>query len=180
MKSSGSLSCGWSPNSTDIGWDTTSRHYRRCFKSTAEGWGEEPLKGTSPRTSIACVLPWEKAKFMGRHSPRQMSSTIRSGGVAYGWSTGVHEVATLFALTQNPCQKWEDLGYGKAALIYQRTQQVLKAARLLPAHRRLPHQAFLSGLWWKLLSLQPLRLLAYLPGLGCLRPLNKRTPSTSQ
>ena len=47
---------------------------------------------------------------------------------------------------------------------------MLKAARLLPAHRRLPHQAFLSGLWWKLLSLQPLRLLAYLPGLGCLRP----------
>ena len=86
-------------------------------------------------------------------------------GVAYGWSTGVHEVATLFALIQNPCQKWEDLGYGKAAVIYQRAQLVL-----LPAHRRLPHQAFLSGLWWKLLSLQPLRLLAYLPGLGCLRP----------
>ena len=89
---------------------------------------------------------------------------------------GVHEVATLFALTQNPCQKWEDLGYGKAALIYQRTQQVLKAARLLPAHQRLPHQAFLSGLWWKLLSLQPLRLLAYLPGLGCLRPVEQEDP----
>ena len=98
-------------------------------------------------------------------------------GVAYGWSTGVHEVATLFALTQNPCQKWEDLGYGKAALLYQRTQHVLKAARLLPAHRRLPHQAFLSGLWWKLLSLQPLRLLAYLPVLGCLRPAAQEDPT---
>ena len=98
-------------------------------------------------------------------------------GVAYGWSTGVHEVATLFSLTQNPCQKWEDLGYGKAALLYQRTQHVLKAARLLPAHRRLPHQAFLSGLWWKLLSLEPLRLIAYLPALGCLRPAEQDDPT---
>ena len=54
--------------------------------------------------------------------------------------------------------------------MYQRTQQVLKAGRLLPAHRRLPHKAFLSGLWWKLLSLHPLRLIAYLPMLSCLRP----------
>ena len=83
----------------------------------------------------------------------------------------------LFALTHNPCQKWEDLGYGKAALLYQRTQHVLKAARLLPAHRRLPHQAFLSGLWWKLLSLQPLRLIAYLPVVGCLRPAKQEDPT---
>ena len=88
----------------------------------------------------------------------------------------MHEVATLFALTQSPCQKWEALGYGKATLLYQRTQHVLQAARLLPAHRRLPHPAFLSGLWWKLLSLQPLRLLAYLPGLGCLRPTEEAEP----
>ena len=54
---------------------------------------------------------------------------------------------------------------------------MLQAARLLPAHRRLPHQAFLSGLWWKLLSLQPLRLLAYLPVLGCLRPTEQADPT---
>ena len=83
--------------------------------------------------------------------------------VAAGCTTGIHELATLFSHTQNPCHKWDDLGFGKAALLYQRTQQVLKAARLLPAHRRLPHKAFLSGLWWKLLSLQPLRLIACLP-----------------
>ena len=73
-------------------------------------------------------------------------------------------------------RKWEALGYGKAALLYQRTQHALQAARLLPAHRRLPHQAFLSGLWWKLHSLQPLRLLAYLPVLGCLRPAEQADP----
>ena len=60
---------------------------------------------------------------------------------------------------------------------YQRTQHVLKAARLLPAHRRLPHQAFLSGLWWKLLSVQPLRLIAHLPVLGCLRPAEQEDPT---
>ena len=115
--------------------------------------------GMSPHTSIACVRLWGKVKSTGRPSPPNVLKD-QEWGVAYGWSTGIHEVATLFALTQNPCQKWEDLGYGKAALLYQRTQHVLKAARLLPAHRRLPHQAFLSGLWWKLLSLQPLRLIA--------------------
>ena len=94
----------------------------------------------------------------------------QSFAVASGCSTGVHEVATLFSLTQDPCQKWESLGLGKATQMYQRTQQVLKAARLLPAHRRLPHKAFLSGLWWKLLSLHPLQLVAYLPMLSCLRP----------
>ena len=102
---------------------------------------------------------------MGRHSPPQTSLMTRNGGLPVA---GRPECS--------PCQKWEALGYGKATLPYQRTQHVLQAARLLPAHRRLPHPAFLSGLWWKLLSLQPLRLLACLPGLGCLRPTEEAEP----
>ena len=96
--------------------------------------------------------------------------------VAAGCTTGIHEVATLFSHIQDPCRKWEDLGFGKAAVLYQRTQRVLKAARLLPAHRRLPHKAFLSGLWWKLLSLQPLQLIACLPMLSCFRQCEASTP----
>ena len=96
--------------------------------------------------------------------------------VAAGCTTGIHEVATLFSHIQDPCRKWEELGLGKAAVLYRRTQRVLKAARLLPAHRRLPHKAFLSGLWWKLLSLQPLQLLACLPMLGCLREVTQPVP----
>ena len=34
--------------------------------------------------------------------------------VASRCSTGVHEVATLFSLAQDPCQKWEFLELGKA------------------------------------------------------------------
>ena len=68
------------------------------------------------------------------------------------------------------------LGFGKSAVSYRRTQIVLKAARLLPAHRRLPHKAFLSGLWWKLLSIQPLQLLAALPMLGFLRQATQPAP----
>ena len=41
---------------------------------------------------------------------------------------------------------------------------MLEAARLLPAHRRLPHVTF-NGLWWKLLALQPERIIACLPNL---------------
>ena len=72
--------------------------------------------------------------------------------------------------------KWEHLGFGRAAVLYRRTQIVLNAARLLPAHRRLPHKALLSGLWWKLLSIQPLQLLAALPMLGFLRQATQPTP----
>ena len=140
------------------------------FQINCGGLGGGALEGEVP-PHFHCMRPpvGESQVYGPSLSPADVLND-QEWGVAYGWSTGVHEVATLFALIQNPCQKWEDLGYGKAAIIYQRTQLVLKAARLLPAHRRLPHQAFLSGLWWKLLSLQPLRLLAYLPGLGCLRP----------
>ena len=91
--------------------------------------------------------------------------------VAAGCTTGIHEIATLFSHTQDPCHRWEEIGFGKAALLYQRTQQVLKAARLLPAHRRLPHKAFLSGL-----SLQPLQLIACLPMLSCFRQVKQAVP----
>ena len=140
------------------------------FQINCGGLGGGALEGEVP-PHFHCMCPpvGESQVYGPSLSPADVLND-QEWGVAYGWSTGVHEVATLFTLIQNPCQKWEDLGYGKAAVIYQRAQLVLKAARLLPAHRRLPHQAFLSGLCWKLLSLQPLRLLAYLPGLGCLRP----------
>ena len=140
------------------------------FQINCGGLGGGALEGdVPPHFHCTCPPVGESQVYGPSLSPADVTKD-QEYGVAYGCSTGVHEVATLFSLTQNPCQKWEDLGYGKAALLYQRTQHVLNAARLLPAHRRLPHQAFLSGLWWKLLSLQPLRLIAYLPVLGCLRP----------
>ena len=147
------------------------------FQINCGGLGGGALEGEVP-PHFHCMCPpvGESQVYGPSLSPADVLND-QEWGVAYGWSTGVHEVATLFTLTQNPCQKWEDLGYGKAALMYQRTQQVLKAARLLPAHRRLPHQAFLSGLWWKLLSLQPQRLLACLPALGCLRPVEQDDPT---
>ena len=53
---------------------------------------------------------------------------------------------------------------GKSLAMNGRTQVVLEASRQLPAHRRVP--AFLSGLWWKLLSVQPARVLMCLPHLS--------------
>ena len=67
-------------------------------------------------------------------------------------------------LTVQPCMRWQELGFGRASILYRRTQ-IIEAARLLPAHRRLPHATFLNGLWWKLLALQPERIVACLPNL---------------
>ena len=140
------------------------------FQINCGGLGGGALEGDIPPHFHCTCPPVGDSQVYGPSlSPADVVQD-QSFAVASGCSTGVHEVATLFSLTQDPCQKWESLGLGKATQMYQRTQQVLKAARLLPAHRRLPHKAFLSGLWWKLLSLQPLRLIAYLPMLSCLRP----------
>ena len=84
--------------------------------------------------------------------------------VAAGHTSSLHELATL-SYTTNPCESWEALGCGRAATLYRRTQVVLEASRQ-PAHRRVPHAAFLSGLWWKLLSFQPARILTRLPFLS--------------
>ena len=86
-------------------------------------------------------------------------------GVAAGATTCLHELAMLMSLTVQPCMRWQELGFGRASLLYRRTQIMLEAARLLPAHRRLPHATFLNGLWWKLLALQPERIVACLPNL---------------
>ena len=134
------------------------------------GLGGGALEGDIP-PHFHCTCP-----PLGEWTVAFPSCNDNSFAVAAGYTTGVHEVATLFSHTQDPCQKWEALGLGKAALLYQRTQQVLKAARLLPAHRRLPRKAFLSGLWWKLHSLQPLQLVACLPMLSCLRQVAQAAP----
>ena len=84
-------------------------------------------------------------------------------GVAAGHTTSLHELAILTSLTADACERWEAMGFGRSTILYRRTQIVLAAARLLPAHRRLPHISFLSGLWWKLLSTQPARILTRLP-----------------
>ena len=81
-------------------------------------------------------------------------------------ATSLHELAMLMSYTADPCECWEKLGYGRAAILYRRTQVVLEASRQLPAHRRVPHAAFLCGLWWKLLSVQPARILMCLPYLS--------------
>ena len=150
------------------------------FQINCGGLGGGALEGDIPPHFHCTCPPVGDSQVYGPSlSPADIVQD-ESYAVAAGCSTGVHEVTTLFSLTQDPCQKWESLGLGKATQMYQRPQQVLKAARLLPAHRRLPHKASLSGLWWKLLSLQPMRLIASLPMLSCLRQGGRRMRFTSQ
>ena len=139
------------------------------FQINCGGLGGGALEGDIPPHFHCTCPPVGDSQVYGPSlSPADVVKD-KSFAVASGCSTGVREVATLFSLTQDPCQKWESLGLGKATLMYQRTQQVL--------NRRLPRKAFLSGLWWKLLSLQPLQLVAYLPMLSCLRSTAQADPT---
>ena len=113
---------------------------------------------THPRVNGTCV-----------YGPSLTPADRYSGQVtevAAGHTTSLHELAMLMSHTTDPCECWEELGYGRTATLYRRTQVVLEASRQLPAHRRVPHAAFLSGLWWKLLSVQPARILMCLPYLS--------------
>ena len=110
---------------------------------------------THPRVNGTCV-----------YGPSLTPADRYSGQVtevAAGHTTSLHELAMLMSHTTDPCECWEEPGYGRTATLYRRTQVVLEASRQLPAHPRVPHAAFLSGLWWKLLSLQPARILMCLP-----------------
>ena len=157
-----------------IGYDTPS--LPSIFQINCGGLGGKALEGdTPPHFHCTCPPVGESQVYGPSLSPADVYED-QIIAVATGCTTGVHEVATLFAYTQDPCQKWEDLGLGKASWLYQRSQQVFKSARLLPAHRRLPHKAFLSGLWWKLHSLQPVRLVAYMPMLSCLQQVVSAAP----
>ena len=113
---------------------------------------------THPRVNGTCI-----------YGPSLAPADRYSGQVteaAAGHTTSLHELAMLMAYTTDPCECWEELAYGRTATLYRRTQVVLQASRQLPAHRRVPHAAFLSGLWWKLLSFQPARILMRLPFLS--------------
>ena len=122
---------------------------------TLGGPGVPTFHCTNPRVDGTCV-----------YGP-SLAPVERPGGkitgVAAGATTSLHELAMLMSLTMQPCVRWQEIGFGRASLLYRRTQIMLEAARLLPAHRRLPHVTFLNGLWWKLLALQPERILACLP-----------------
>ena len=140
------------------------------------GLGGGTLDGPiPPHFHCTCPSVSESQVYGPSLSPADVAKEQKTE-VAAGYTTGIHEIVTLFSHIQDPCERWELLGFGKAAVLYRRTQIVLNAARLLPAHRRLPHKAFLSGLWWKLLSIQPMQLLATLPMLGHLRHAAQPSP----
>ena len=134
-----------------------------CVQIHCGGLGGGTLSGmdaptfdcTNPRVDGTCVY--------GPSLAPVDRSEEKSTGVAAGATTCLHELAMLMSLTAQPCERWQELGFGRASVLYRRTQIMLEAARLLPAHRRLPHVTFLNGLWWKLLALQPERVLACLP-----------------
>ena len=127
------------------------------------GLGGGTLEGPHP-PAFHCTHPRVSGTNVYGPALTPVDQALDDGsGVAAGHTTSLHELAMLMLLTSDPCERWEDLGYGRTAILYRRTQIVLAAARLLPAHRRLLHTSFLSGLWWKLLSLQPARILMCLP-----------------
>ena len=115
------------------------------FQINCGGLGGGALEGDiPPHFHCRCPPVGDSQVYGPSLSPADVVQD-QSFAVASGCSTGVREVATLFSLTQDPCQKWESLGLGKATQMYQRTQQVLEATLVaaaatscLPAYAQLP------------------------------------------
>ena len=75
---------------------------------------------TNPRVDGACV-----------YGP-SLAPVDRPGekitGVAAGATTCLHELAMLISLTVQPCKRWQELGFGRASILYRRTQNHVRGS----------------------------------------------------
>ena len=138
----------------NAGLAATPRHCRQCFKSTVVALGAEPLKGRSPRTSIARVRLGESQVYGPSLSPADVLDE-QDGVLPTAGRPECMKSPPFLRSHRTRARNGKIWGVAGSPSVP--TCTACAASLLLPAHRRLPHQAFLSGLWWKLLSLQPLR-----------------------
>ena len=75
--------------------------------------------------------------------------------VAYGDTSGIHEMTVALLGIENNAFRWEKLGLGAAHDILHRALLILQQAQRLPAHRRPPHAFVISACSLKLSMLHP-------------------------
>ena len=75
--------------------------------------------------------------------------------VAYGDTSGIHEMTVALLGIDNNAFRWEKLGLGAAHDILHRALLILQQAQRLPAHRRPPHAFVISACSLKLSHFHP-------------------------
>ena len=147
-----------------------------AFQINCDELGGGALEGeVPPHFHCTCPPVGESQVYGPSLSPADVLDD-QEWGVAYGWSTGVHEVATLFALAQNPCQKW-DSGVWQGSPSVPTNTACVTSGQAAPCSST----AAAPGLsQWPLVeaSLAPATATScLLPVLGCLRPTEQADPT---
>ena len=146
------------------------------------GLGSDSLDlAPSPDLTVRCLAVGNTQVYGPTLTPVDMP-THNGHVVAYGDTSGIHEMTVAFLGIENNAIRWEKLGLGAAHDILHRTLVVLQQAQRLPAHRRPPHSFVLSTCSLKLSLLHPqsqkhwLHVLhdAYLNSLEDSRPIQLR------
>ena len=119
------------------------------------GLGSDSLDlAPSPDMTVCCLAVGNTQVYGPTLTPVDMP-THNGHVVAYGDTSGIHEMTVALLGIENNAFRWEKLGLGAAHDILHRTLLILQQAQRLPAHRRSPHAFVISACSLKLSMLHP-------------------------
>ena len=116
------------------------------------GLGSDSL--ANPDITVCCLAVGNTQVYGPTLTPIDMP-THNGHIVAYGDTSGIHEMTVALLGIENNAFRWEKLGLGAAHDILHRALLILQQAQRLPAHRRPPHAYVLSACSLKLSLLHP-------------------------
>ena len=119
------------------------------------GLGSDSLDlAPSPDITVYCLAVGNTQVYGPTLTPVDMP-THNGHVVAYGDTSGIHEMTVALLGIENNAFRWEKLGLGAAHDILHRALLILQQAQRLPAHRRPPHAFVISACSLKLSMLHP-------------------------
>ena len=119
------------------------------------GLGSDSLDlAPCPDITVCCLAVGNTQVYGPTLTPVDMP-THNGHVVAYGDTSGIHEMTVALLGIENNAFRWEKLGLGAAHDILHRALLIFQPAQRLPAHRRPPHAFVISACSLKLSMLHP-------------------------
>ena len=119
------------------------------------GLGGDSLDLLPSADITVCCLAVGNTQVYGPTLTPIGKSTPHGHEVAYGDTSGIHEMTVALLGISRSAERWEQLGLGAAHEIHHRSLVTLQQAQRLPAHRRPPHPFVLGACYHKLSLFHP-------------------------
>ena len=129
------------------------------------GLGNGPLKlKRKPHLTVGHRLVDGATQVYGPSLSPEDKYTTNLAFSALGDKAATHEITMLMLRTQKFAAKWAIVTGIPAVLILHRNILVLRAAKIIPAHRKLPQPEYMAGIYWQMVTLAPDGVLSDLIG----------------